>query len=97
MCRRTLCGAGTARGPFRPAATHGVDCRGHRVWQGRPDLLVVEGPLVELKAMDRIAPIHNTQVISYLKATRLHLGFLINLNVPLRNDAVRRFIWSRTE
>ena len=83
--------------PFDRQRPIGVDYKGHSVGQGRLDLLVGDKLLVELEAVDRLAPIHNAQVISYLKATHLHLGLLINFNVPLLKDGIRRVIWSKSE
>jgi len=83
--------------PFDRQQPIGVEYKGHSVGQGRLDLLVRGKLLVELKAVDRLAPIHTAQVISYLKATRLHLGLLINFNVPLLKDGIRRIIWSKAE
>mgnify|MGYP001074191660 CR=1 FL=1 len=83
--------------PFDRQRSISVDYKGRSVGQGRLDLLVGDKLLVELKAVDRLAPIHNAQVISYLKATRMHLGLLINFNVPLLKDGVRRIIWSKVE
>ena len=83
--------------PFDRQRPIGVDYKGHSVGQGRLDLLVGDKLLVELKAVDRLVPIHSAQVISYLKATHLHLGLLINLNVPLLKDGIRRIIWSKSE
>jgi len=83
--------------PFDRQRPIGVDYKGHSVGQGRLDLLVGDKLLVELKAVDRLAPIHNAKVISYLKATSLHLGLLINFNVPLLKDGIRRIIWSKAE
>ena len=77
--------------PFERQRPIGVDYKGHSVGQGRLDLLVGDRLLIELKAVDRLAPIHNAQVMSYLKATKLHLGLLINFDVPLR------IIWSKAE
>ncbi len=83
--------------PFERQRPIGVDYKGHSVGQGRLDLLVGDRLLIELKAVDRLAPIHNAQVMSYLKATKLHLGLLINFNVPLLKDGIRRIIWSKAE
>ena len=44
--------------------------------------------IVELKAVDSLAPIHTAKVISYLKTTGLCLGLLINFNVPLLKDGI---------
>lgn len=59
----------------------------------RLDLLVEPGIVVELKAVDALLPIHEAQVISYLKSTRLRLGLLINFKVQLlSNGGLKRII-----
>jgi GxxExxY protein len=49
----------------------------------RIDLLVEQEIIIELKAVDYFLPVHEAQIISYLKLTDKKLGFLINFNVPL--------------
>jgi len=71
-----------------------VDYKGHAVGEGRLDLLVDGCLIVELKAVEALAPIHTSQVISYLKATQLPLGLLINFNVPLLKEGIKRIILS---
>lgn len=55
---------------------------------------VVVGGLVilELKAVDRIEPIHEAQLLTYLKLTNLKLGILINFNVPILKDGIKRIV-----
>ena len=60
----------------------------------RPDLLVAECLVVELKAVDQLAPIHLAQAKAYLKALRLPLALVINFNVPVLLRGVRRVILS---
>jgi GxxExxY protein len=69
-----------------------VEYKGHRVGESRLDLLVGERVIVELKAIDALAPIHWVQVRSYLKATGCGLGLLINFNVPVLLRGVRRIV-----
>lgn len=54
------------------------------------DLLVAERLIVELKVAEALAAIHTAQVVSYLKATRLQLGLMINFNVSRLRDGVKR-------
>jgi GxxExxY protein len=68
--------------------------KGHSLPSAQVDLLVENELVVELKAVDRIAPIHAAQVLSYLKAGSFQLGLLINFNVPLLKQGLRRVIWS---
>jgi GxxExxY protein len=55
--------------------------------------LVIEGALVvELKAIEQLAAVHFAQIHAYLKASELEFGLLINFNVPVLTDGVRRVI-----
>jgi GxxExxY protein len=69
-----------------------VHYKGHAIGEGRLDLLVGDELIVELKAIDSLAPIHSAQVISYLKAMRLPLGLLINFNVPVLKNGIKRIV-----
>ena len=53
--------------------------------------LVVEGKLiVELKSCDTLQPIHEAQLLTYLKLTNIKVGLLINFNVPVLKDGIKR-------
>ena len=56
----------------------------------RIDLLVEDKVIVELKAIDEIKPIHEVQLVTYLKLTGKKLGLLINFNVPILKEGIRR-------
>jgi GxxExxY protein len=56
------------------------------------DILVEDEVILELKAVDSILPVHEAQIISYLKIANKRLGFLINFNVPLLKNGFRRFV-----
>ena len=58
----------------------------------RVDLIVGDRVLVEIKAVARLEPVFVSQVVSYLKATGLRVGLLINLNSILLKDGLRRII-----
>jgi GxxExxY protein len=68
--------------------------RGESVGDFFADLIVDQRVLVELKAVDAVRPVHRAQVLSYLRATGLELGLLINFNVRVLKDGVRRLIHS---
>jgi GxxExxY protein len=76
--------------PFRRQHEVTVRYKGRAVGTGRVDLLVKETIIVELKAVDALADIHTTQLLSYLRATGYPLGLLINFNVGALKDGVRR-------
>ncbi|AMS28055.1 GxxExxY protein [Bacteroidetes bacterium UKL13-3] len=56
----------------------------------RLDLLVVEEIIIELKAVEILLPVHEAQLITYLKLADKPLGFLINFNVPKLVDGFKR-------
>ena len=58
----------------------------------RVDLFVENLVIVELKAVERIHPIHCTQILSYLKLSKKELGLLINFHVEHLKDGIQRFI-----
>ena len=58
----------------------------------RLDVLVEELVVVELKAVDEMNPVYQAQILSYLKLTGKRLGYLINFNVPLIKDGIKRLI-----
>lgn len=65
--------------------------RGLRFDSGfRADLVVNNKVLVELKAVESLLPIHQAQVITYLKLTGLQTALLINFNVPLLKQGIKR-------
>ena len=59
-----------------------VSFEGEEVGRGRLDFVVEQQLVVELKAVAALHPIHFAQLRSYLKATELHSGLLLNLNAP---------------
>ena len=81
----------TLRGiPFARQVVFALDYKGQKVGEGRMDFLVDGGLIVELKAVEALAPIHIAQAISYLKATKHRLALLINFNVPVLKDGIKR-------
>ena len=63
-----------------------LDC-GYRL-----DLLVEDAVIVELKAVSELAPIHEAQVLSYLKLSGCKVGLLINFNVEVLKQGIRRLV-----
>jgi GxxExxY protein len=85
----------TLRGiPFERQKGVGVSYKNHQVGQGKIDILVAGRLVVELKAVEALAPIHTAQVLSYLKSAGLSLGLLINFNVSLLKNGIKRVILS---
>ena len=61
-----------------------LDC-GYRI-----DFIVEEKVVVELKAVEGILPVHQAQLLTYLRWSGLRVGLLINFNVPVLKDGIRR-------
>ena len=58
----------------------------------RLDVLVNDLVIYELKALETVNPVWQAQILSHLKLTGKRLGYLINFNVPLIKDGIKRFI-----
>ena len=64
-----------------------LDC-GYRV-----DFMVEDKLIVELKAVDKVYPIHETQLLTYMKLANVKTGLLINFNVKLLKEGIKRFVF----
>jgi len=58
----------------------------------RIDMLIDQTVIVENKTVEKLLPIHQAQLLTYLKLTHLKLGFLLNWNVTLMKDGIKRMI-----
>ena len=88
-----LCIELASRGvPFVRQKPVSIFYREHLLGKHRLDLLVDEKVVVEVKAVDEILPLFEAQVISYLTATGLRLGFIINFNTDLLKHGIQRIV-----
>lgn len=71
-----------------------VAYKGEVIGERRLDFIVAGRLVLELKAVGELAAVHKAQVRTYLKITRIELGLLINFNVPLLKDGIKRIIAS---
>lgn len=78
--------------PFARQVPVTVLYRDQPVGEHRLDLLVNAELVVELKAVDALAAIHTAQVLSYLKATGLHRGLVVNFRVSLLRQGLKRVV-----
>lgn len=62
-----------------------LDC-GYRL-----DVIVRDRIILELKSCEKLDPIHEAQILTYLKLTGMKIGLLINFNVPVLRDGIKRF------
>ena len=79
--------------PFEQEMPLPVEYKGVRVDCGyRLDFLVANRVVVELKAVDVIHPVHEAQILTYLKLTDCRVGLLINFNVPVLKKGIKRMV-----
>ncbi len=58
----------------------------------RMDMLVSDGVIVEIKSVERLLPLHEAQLLTYLKVSGKQIGLLINFNTPHLRDGLRRLV-----
>lgn len=58
----------------------------------RIDLLVEKAVIVELKAVDALLPVHQAQLLTYMRLAKKRLGYLINFNVPVIKSGIKRMV-----
>jgi GxxExxY protein len=80
--------------PFERQKEINLLYKDREIGRHRIDLLVGKSLIVELKTVEALAEIHQAQLISYLKATRLTLGLLINFNVPILKNGIQRIVYT---
>lgn len=100
-------GLGFPESVYRKALSHELDLRGieHKcespapvvykevaVGVGKVDVLVAKSIVLELKTVESFSEVHRAQVIAYLQAMHMRLGYLINFNVALLRDGIKRIL-----
>jgi GxxExxY protein len=58
----------------------------------RMDIVIQNELIIEIKAVDRILPVHEAQMLTYLRLSRLRAGLLLNFNKVVLKDGLRRFV-----
>ena len=66
--------------------------KGHLIGEYKPDLIVENAVVVEVKSVERFDRVFEAQVLTYLKVTGKRIGLLINFNSRLLRDGVKRFV-----
>ena len=92
--RVCLCHELTLRGiEFKSETPLPITYEGAKLDAGyRIDLLVADTVIVELKAIERVLPVHEAQLLTYMKLSGKRVGLLINFNVPLLKQGITRRI-----
>ena len=82
-----------ARIPFKLQAPLPVDYKGIRLSCGyRIDLFIEDKLIVELKSVERLARIHEAQILTYMKLAKVSTGLLINFNTDLLKNGLQRLV-----
>ena len=70
-----------------------VEYKGTKLESGyRLDIVVAKKLIVELKTCESLEPIHTAQLLTYLKLTGIKVGLLINFNVPVLKEGIKRLV-----
>ena len=101
-------GPGLLEGAYELALWHEPGCRGLRssrqlklpaTYKGvelpdsyRIDLLVEDLVIIEVKAVEKLVPLHEVQLLTYLRFANKRLGLLLNFHAPVLRDGVRRVV-----
>lgn len=84
----TSAGLRTTRQKALPVSYGGVEIEGGF----RVDLVIEELVIVEIKTVEKILPVHRSQLLTYLRLSGLKLGYLLNFNVPHMRDGIKRVV-----
>lgn len=77
---------------FQRQPTFPVLYKGRTIGEYRLDLIVESEVVVEIKSVERLDPVFDAQVLTYLRITGKRVGLLINFNSRLLKDGIKRFI-----
>ena len=95
LYQEALCHEFDLRGVrYQKQVTVPVMYKGKRIGDTRVDLLVEDCVIVELKACEALNAVHRAQLICYLQLKQLHVGLLVNFNVAVLKDGLKRVVRS---
>jgi GxxExxY protein len=78
--------------PFKRQMGVPLYYKGELIAQHRPDLIVDDKVIVEVKSVEAFAPIHMAQLLTYLRVTSLRVGLILNFNSPTMKQGTRRVV-----
>jgi GxxExxY protein len=76
---------------FKRQVSFPIQYRGKLIGEHRIDLIVENDVVVELKSVERMDPVFEAQILTYLRITKLKIGLLINFNTHLLHHGIKRF------
>jgi GxxExxY protein len=83
----------TAEGiPFEREVQIPVNYREQLLCVQRLDIVVASKIVLEVKSVERLNPVHLAQILNYLRISKLNVGFLVNFNVPVLQDGLKRVV-----
>jgi GxxExxY protein len=90
---QALCQAFTRKNiGFTTERTLPVTFEGVKVGTYRPDLIVEDIVVVEIKSADRIIPLFTSQLVTYLRITKLRVGLILNFNCARMSEGIKRVV-----
>ena len=66
--------------------------KGELLSEHRPDLIVADRVIVEVKSVDRLNPVHTAQLLTYLRVCRIRVGLMLNFNSAFMRHGIRRLM-----
>ena len=78
--------------PFKRQPGIPLVYKGQLISEHRPDLIVNDSVIVEIKSVDRLAPIHVAQLLTYLRVASLRVGLILNFNSQTMKEGTRRVV-----
>ena len=94
ICSRAVCIELEMCGlPFEQEKLIPVFYRGQLLCHQRLDIVVDNRLILEIKSVERLNPVHHAQLLSYLAISKLKVGLLLNFNVPVLQDGIKRIVF----
>jgi GxxExxY protein len=81
--------------PFKRQVGVPLYYKGELLSEHRPDLVVDDRLVVEIKSIERFAPVHRAQMLTYLRITELPVGLILNFNTDLMKNGIKRVVRQR--
>jgi GxxExxY protein len=92
-CENALCIELQLRGiSFERQRGFSVYYKGHHISEHRPDLIVANQVVVEVKSIERFAPVHHAQMLTYLRVASMQVGLILNFNSATMREGTRRIV-----
>ena len=82
--------------PFEREKRYPLCFRGEYLCDVYLDFIVANALVVEIKAVEYLAPVHHSQTLNYMRISQIQVGLLVNFNVPILKEGIRRkVLWHK--